>query len=160
MTRKTAVDPSSYWEDADALYRAAARARTWMAAPEGGVGDAPARARSLRALLAAVLPTDRAERGRLARALEIAPDFVDALADQGRNPVALPPAVLAVVARGLRIETDAFSALLREELGPSTGGPGILRAGGRPDGVERAFRDAMARELDDAPRDDDALRED
>lgn len=150
------IDPSDLWRDAEALYAAARRAAAWCRTC-GGVGR-------LRDLLQAALPEDDESHRRIARALDVPHGALEELARGQVNPLQSPPATLAVLARGLRVDPTMFWALVRDDR-PAADGPGIFRSAlGERDATdphaadahaaERAFRDAFARELLDAPDDD------
>jgi hypothetical protein len=148
MTRRSPVDPIDLWRAADALYRAAACAGAWCR-------EADASARGLHDLLTAALPAE-ADDG-VARILEMPTGLLGDLRRNARPPLAAPPAALAALAHGLRLDPALFWELAQRDQRAHSGpraGSGILRSTSRPhDGgeAERAFRDAFAREMADAP---------
>lgn len=156
--RPARPDPTGLWRDADALYRAAARAAAWCRSATAEHG--------LRTLLTEALPSAAEQRERVARALEVPATWIERLTRAGADPVTAPAPVLAALARGLRVDPALFWQLAQRDHAAvdhsvHRRGPGIFRsASARPTqdrarDAERAFHDAWAREWADAPSDDD-----
>lgn len=157
-------DPTALWSDAEALYRAAARARRWCLtkmSAHHGTSD-----QGLRDLLQNALPDSAVQRDRVAHALEVPPAWLERLTRTGSDPVAAPAQFLASLARGLRIEPSLFWTLAALDHATAQDGARMSRifrsAAALPDApdlanAEQAFRAAWSRECEDGPRPEDSF---
>ena len=160
--RRPRIDPAALWRDAEALYRAAARASSWCRTKI--TGHHGALNQGLRDLLQDALPEAADQRDRVARALEVPSAWLERLTRPGADPVGAPADLLASLARGLRIDPSLFWKLAELDhaaMQPGVGTTRIFRSAAAlptaPDlaNAEHAFRTAWARESEDAPRPDD-----